>query len=294
MLAILAPVLLTVGGISSADASHGNNGHVRDGSTGLNDVKLTFERVGDYEWDRTSGTGYYYEILPTGTATWSVDAMGEGYDRDTSTGITRSEKNNDFDLSTRTSITANFKIAYDADTSVSITAARDQLMRAEPWFIEEHGIEFNPSTSESWYSDDETSNDSCDIRDELTSDIGWLTQNDYDGADILIGFSDGKITGTDSKACMSDGATIDRIPTDGGLHPYIYIDIAGQSYDMDRRVAHEISHVYGFSHQSSCTNNIPNLMGMSSSGWCGTNGDGYIVNWTPADDLTLENRRNWY
>lgn len=297
LLAILAPVLLTVGGFASADASHYTNGNVKDGSSGLDNAKITFERAGDYEYARTtSATGYYYEYLPSGSATWSVDAMQDSYDRDTSTGISQNQKNNDFDLSTRNSITASFKVAYDTDTSVSPSEARDQLMRAEPWFNEEHGIEFDEfGASESWDSDGETSNDSCDIRDELTSDIGWITVDDYDGTDILIGFSDGKITGTASKACMSDGVTINTIPTAGGTHPYIYIDIAGTNHDMDRRVAHEISHVYGFSHQTTCTDNIPNIMGMAAgTGYCGTNGDGYIVNWTPTADLTLENRRNWY
>jgi hypothetical protein len=293
LLAILTPVLLTVGGLATADASHYTNGNVKDGSSGLDNAKITFERAGNYEWARTSASsGYYYEYLPTGTATWSVDAMQDGYDRDTSTGISRTDKGNDFDLSTRNSITASFKVAHDTDTSVSPSEARYQLMRVEPWFFEEHGIEFNDlGASEAWTSNGETSNGSCDIRDELTADIEWLTQNDYEGTDILIGFSDGKITGTASKACMSDGATINTIPTAGGTHPYIYVDISGTSHDMDRRVAHEISHVYGFGHQTTCTDNIPNIMGMTNSARCD---EGYIVNWTPADDLTLENRRNWY
>lgn len=283
-LAVLAPLLIA-GIIAIADAVGTNiTGNVKSGGVNLNDAKATAERIGEYKWDRTNTSGNY-DLLTSTTNLYTVDSMKGGFTRD-SDEVAGGNTAPNQSLNTREQIiTVHFKIAHDGSTSVTETEARNELLRAEPWFDEEHSIIFDEfQASESWTSAEVTSNDSCDLLTELRSDIGWNSPtNDWDGADILFGVSDGKITGTASKACAN-------APTEGGTHPAAYVDISGTSFARDRTVAHELSHNYGFEHMSSCSNLIPSIMAVTDTQQC----DDYIINWQPSHDTTLENRRTWY
>lgn len=279
ILAALTPLLIA-GSIVTVDATHNSiDGNVASGGSGLNDAKVTAERSGTYKYDRTDSSGNY-DVLTTDTNLYTVDSMKGGYTRDSDQVSGGNTAPNQF-LSTRSDITVNFKIAYDDDTSVTVTEARNELVRAEPWFDEEHSIVFNEfSSSASWTSDQETSSDPCVVKGEAESDTSWDTGT-YSGSDILAAFSDGKMGANDAKACGD-------VPNSGATHPSIFVDIrTGDSSDIrDRRVAHELTHNYGFSHLS-CTGVVPSLMAVT----CGSD---YIINWTPSHDNTLENRRTWY
>ncbi len=112
---------------------------------------------------------------------------------------------------------------------------------------------------------------------EAADDSNWSAGN-YGTAEILIGFTDAPVTG--GTGC------INTIPGSGGTHPYIVVSL--DSTDIPRTVMHELTHAYGFSHTSTCTNIIPGVMAVS----CGNSL--YVKNWIPADDTTMENRRSWY
>lgn len=280
LLASLVPLLLTMT-LSSAYATW-IDGHVEDFPNDLNDALATGERAGEYTFDRSNASGDY-SMPVEGANLYTVQTSKAGYDRDSDDVIGGNTAPDQF-LNTRDNITVLFSIAADSNTSVSPTDARNELFRAEEFFEEEHGIVFSEENTDTWDSDDETSNDSCVIKGELENDTDW-DSGTYHGADILFGVSDGKISGDDSKACAN-------VPGSGGTHPSIYVDMVGAASESvrDKRVAHEMAHVYGFDHSSSCTNVIPGLMAVTASTQCAD----YIINLRPSYDNTLENRRTWY
>jgi len=287
LLLLTVSLALSMGGITDAFATH-NSGYVKEGATGIDDAKVTFEKVGEYEYDRTSSSGLYGEYLPSGSSGWYVDAMANVYDRDTTSGISQGDSYN-FDLSDRSNNTLDIKIAPDSSTGVTAVEARAWVNLGEPWYEEEHTIIFDEwQATESWTSAGASSSGCADVLSELNSDIAWLSANDYDGADILIGFTDGKMSGP--YACMNNDSGSNP-PTSGGNHPYVVVD--QDSSDLARSVMHEISHAYGFDHvDATCSGQIPGIMATASGG--GACSNEYIKNWVPADDVTLDSRRGWY
>ena len=250
---------------------------------------IVINSLNDQFWDKLdviSPTGHYSQVLPNGSTGWYIDAMAVGYDRDAKTNINEGTRN-DFDISTRSEITVRFKVGYDDTTGVSESEARDELLRAEPWFRQEHGIVFDVYNDiGNWTSSGQSTTDCIPVLNHTKSDLNWSYGN-YGTSDILAVFSDGHMALTAGKACGER-------PVIGGTHPAMYVDIRTDHYDWirDRRVAHELAHLYGFGHLASCpVDLIPNLMAMTNFDRC----DGYIVNWTPDDDITMENsRRTWY
>ncbi len=281
---ILATLVFALGSVSMAEASH-NMGYTEDSGNGLDDTKVTFEKAGEYEWyDSSYSSGYYYEYLPTGSTGWTVSAMKDGYDRDVATNVDQGDRE-DFDIDTRSDVTVQFKMAYDTTTSVSLSEARNELVRAEPWFEDEHGIVFNEWNSNSaWTSSGQSTTNCGSVLNHAVSDANWSSGN-YGSADILAVFSDGHMSSNSPKACGSQ-------PTGGSSHPILYVDIrtSDSNYDRDRRVAHELTHNYGMGHASTCTNIIPGLMAVTDNNQC----DEYMINWSPTNDSNLENRRGWY
>jgi hypothetical protein len=275
--AVLAPMI----GVGLVYAGGTNiTGTVEFGGSGVNDAKATAERVEEYKWDRTDSSGDY-DLATTTTNSYTVSSMKTGYTRD-SDSVNGGNVAPDQAISTRANTDVKFKVGYDATTTVTLTEARDWLLDGEPWFLEEHSIDFIATTaSESWTSG---SDDTCaNLLTEMNNDIGW-TGGDYGGADVLFGFTDGAIT--NANAC------INAIPGSGGNHPYIIADFANTA-DMARTVMHEMTHAYGFSHTLSCTNQIPGVMATNASNQSCSDSI-YIKNWVPNDDTTLEGRRSWY
>ena len=287
MMSVITAMLFTVGGILMTDATHTNLGYVEDSGTGVNPAKVTFEKAGEYEWENViSATGYYSQVLPNGSTGWYIDAMADGYDRDAKTNINEGTRN-DFDISTRSEITVRFKVGYDDTTGVSESEARDELLRAEPWFRQEHGIVFDVYNDiGNWTSTGQSTTSCIPVLNHAESDLNWSYGN-YGTSDILAAFSDGHMASDAAKGCA-------HVPLWGGTHPAMYVDIRTEDPDWirDRLVAHELTHNYGFRHLASCpVDLIPNLMAMTNNDRC----DGYITNWTPDDDITIENsRRTWY
>ena len=286
LLPAFAAVLMMLGSVSLAEATHANWGYIKDGGSGVHPAKITFEKAGEYFWDDISSPGgyYYKQITPNGSTGWYIDAMADGYDRHAKTGQSEGASYNNFDISTRSENTINFKMAYDTTTGVTLAEARNELVSAEPWFEDEHGLVFNEWNSNvAWTSSGQSTTNCSSVKSHAESDANWSSGN-YGSADILAVFSDGHMSSTSSKACAD-------VPVSGGTHPSLYVDIrtSDSDYNRDRRVAHELTHNYGFSHLSSCTGAIPGLMSVTDTSYCD-----YIINWSPANDVTLENRRGWY
>lgn len=280
-LAIIAAIIPMIG-IGAVYAVGTNiTGVVNSGGSALNDAKSTAERAGEYQWDRTDASGNY-DLATTTTNSYTVESMKSGYTRD-SDSVTGGNSAPTQTISTRSYTDVKFKVGYDTTKSVTLSQAKDWLLDGEPWFRDEHSIDFVETTaSESWTSSGATAT-CAGFLSAMNSDIGW-TGGDYGGADILFGFTDNGFS--DAVAC------INTTPGAGGTHPYIVAD--GDSSDMARTVMHEMSHAYGFSHNTStCSTQIPGIMAIGPGpGTCSSSI--YIKNWVPSDDTTLESRRSWY
>ncbi|MEO9309155.1 MAG: M12 family metallo-peptidase, partial [Nitrososphaera sp.] len=86
--------------------------------------------------------------------------------------------NQDFNLPTRSVITVNVYLAADeeyrnANPGDWVTAATNKLKSAEPWFKEEHGIQFSV-VGNSWTAWNSPAGASCNtLANDMISDIGW-------------------------------------------------------------------------------------------------------------------------
>jgi hypothetical protein len=212
-----------------------------------------------------------------------VDSTKQGFTRDRDT-VNGGQTAPTQSVGPRFYTDTKWKVAYDTSTSVTLAEARNYLLQGEPWFRDEHSIDFIETTaSEAWTSSGATAT-CAGFLTHMNSDTGW-TGGDYGGADIMAGFVDGGFT--DAIGCIPA-----PVPTQGGQHPYYVINVA-QSADIARSVMHETTHAYGFNHTLSCDNQIPGIMATNSNnGSCSSSI--YIKNWTPTDDNTMEARRSWY
>lgn len=258
-------------------------GNVKSGGTGLGDAKVTAEKVAEYKWTRsaTSGTVGSYSLSVAGTSSYTVAAAKTSYTRASAT-VNGGSAAPDLNLSTRSLAVVMFKIAFDTavGSQLTIEQARFYLYSAEPWFREEHSIDFQetgPGTA--WTTTGLSSGSACEnFRDDMKTDVNWNTGN-YGIAEVLIGFT-GKSMDPGTYGCINGD------PQGGGTHPYIII--SNTSPDMARSVMHEVSHAYGLDHNtSSCSTQIPGIMAPSTCVH-------YIKNWRPTDDTTMNLRRTWY
>lgn len=257
-------------------------GKVKSGTNGLGDAKVTGERVGEYKWTRsaTSGTVGSYTLTVASTNSYTVSAMKTSYTRSTAT-VNGGSVAPDLSLSTRSLTNIVFKIAFDTapGSRLTIEQARSYLYAAEPWFREEHSIDFTETGPGTAWTTSGVSDNYCTptMSTDMRNDVNWNSGN-YGIAEILIGFTG--IQMTDATGC------INAIPTQGGTHPYILV--SNTSPDIARTVMHEVSHAYGLPHVSTCSSQIPGIM----ASFC--TDSIYIKNWVPADDTTMQARRGWY
>lgn len=282
---ILLIVLTSLLGIAMLPAFAVNiTGNVKSGGTGLGDAKVTAEKVAEYKWTRsaTSGNVGSYTLSVDSTNSYTVAASKQGYTRASAT-VNGGSAAPDLNLSTRSNTVIMFKIAFDTSVGsrLTIEQARFYLYSAEPWFLDEHSIDFSetgPGTA--WLSDPYVSGNACEnFRDDMQTDVNWVSGN-YGIAEILIGFT-GKSMGN-GNGCINGPP----LPSGPGQHPYIAI--SNTSPDIAGTVMHEISHAYGLQHNtSSCSTQIPGIMAPSTC-------SNYIKNWTPSDDSLMETNRNWY
>jgi hypothetical protein len=283
LVSIIAATLLSVTVLQAYAVNI--TGNVKSGGSGLGDAKVTAEKVNEYAWTRsaTSGTVGSYTLSVGSTNSYTVAASKQGYTR-ASTTVNGGSAAPDLNLSTRSNTVIMFKIAYDTSvgSQLTIDQARFYLYSAEPWFLDEHSIDFQEAGSgTAWLSDPWVSGNDClNFRDDMKTDVNWNTGN-YGIAEILIGFT-GKSFGV-GYGCISN-----PLPTGPGQHPYI--TISNFSPDMARSVMHEVSHAYGLQHISSCTNVIPGIM----ASVCGESSGLYIKNWEPSNDSLIETNRSWY
>jgi hypothetical protein len=258
-------------------------GTVKSGGTGLGDAKVTAEKVDEYQWTRsaTSGTVGSYTLSAGTTNSYTVAASKQGYTR-ASTSVNGGSAAPDLNLSTRSNTVIVFKIAFDTavGSGLTIEQARFYLYSGEPWFLDEHSIDFQetgPGTA--WTTTGLSAGSACEnFRDDMKTDVNWVNGN-YGIAEILIGFT-GKSMNPGTYGC------INTIPNGQQQHPYI--TISNSSPDIARSVMHEVSHAYGLQHTNSCTGQIPGIMAVGCSDSL------YIKNWTPTDDSLVETNRNWY
>jgi hypothetical protein len=227
-------------------------------------------------------TGNYSVGVDTNNP-YSVSGSKSGYQYQGYSNINGGSTLNVIIPNTRPYVDIIFKIAYDTSTGITLTAAKNYVVSAEPWFITEHSIDFKENLASAAWTSAGAGNDICDLRTEMKNDVNWTSGN-YGSAEILIG-----ITGVNTSP--SFGCHSNPLPTSGGTHPFMAVSTS--TSDMARTVMHELSHSYGFSHTLSCTNQIPGIMATDSShNPCGSSI--YIKNWVPSDDSTLESRRSWY
>lgn len=260
-------------------------GNVKSGGVGLGDAKVTAEKVNEYAWTRsaTSGTVGSYTLSVGSTSSYTVAASKQGYTRSSAT-VNGGSAAPDLNLSTRSNAVITFKIAFDTSvgSQLTIDQARFYLYSAEPWFLDEHSIDFQKTgVGTAWSSLPWVSGNEClNFNDDMKTDTNW-TPGNYGLGEILIGFT-GKSFGV-GYGC------IHAIPNGVQQHPYI--TITNFSPDMARTVMHEVSHAYGLQHNtSSCSTQIPGIMAIT----CGENSSLYIKNWEPSNDALVETNRGWY
>lgn len=272
-------------GMYSAEAAT-ISGTVKFAGSGLSGAKVTAEAISSYVSTITASGGTW-SMTTQDTPTYTVDGMKQSFTHVRVTGIVGSQSGIIHNLSTRSTITANYKIAADEEFRSLYgaswkTTAESKLLSSEPWFRDEHTISFAAiAYYDTWDSNDSPPN--CDsMVNEARSETGWAGGT-YSGADILAVFTAQDIPG--ASACVN------IIPTSGATHPSFITEQT--TSNLARTIMHEITHLYGFSHTLTCTNIIPGIMATDASN-NSCSASLYITNWVPADDTTLQNRRTWY
>ncbi|MBI5146386.1 MAG: hypothetical protein HZA84_04110 [Thaumarchaeota archaeon] len=278
------------------------SGTAKIDGVGTSAVKITAESVNTdpaigYQVT-TSGTGGTWSMTVTNGQTYSVDGM-----KSTATHGRVSNVNGNGQSGVNHNLVSRptplpdvvFKIAADEEfrtqygTSWQSTAI-NKLNMAEPWFLTEHGIDFVVISATNFYAWSSNNNAlGCGgpnppdptnyLHPEVRSESGW-NSGTYNGADILIAFT---------RQSISDADGCANVPGSGGTHPAIVVQDAPSSGDLTRVIMHEITHTYGFNHDSSC-NFEPSIMLTPNNLLCSN----FIKNWRPAHDDTLETRRSWY
>ncbi|MGH9877738.1 MAG: hypothetical protein ACRD5H_08875, partial [Nitrososphaerales archaeon] len=281
---ISASMLATIG-IIAVYASHTYiDGQVWEDCAGCYrpNQKVTAEKAGEYAWTRGDSVGHY--LLPTATTElYYVDAMKADHTRDRvwpHGGQTAA----DMEIFDRGHPNVRWKVAWDASTAVTRSEAVNWLMSAEGWFLEEHSINWNEWWAENAFLSADAANNCGSVLLDMAGDVGWDPGDDFDGAQILIGFTEENWSGT-------VGGCATPAPSTGGTHPYMLVNVAEWN-DIAMIVMHEVSHAYGLPDRScspTCGNRYPGIMWDLS-----TPPNILIKNWDPFDDNTMEQNRWWY
>jgi len=275
IIASLIPLLIW--GFALVDAAGTNiTGKVKSGGVALSDAKATAEKADEYKTIRTDGSGNF-NLSTTTTNAYTVDSAKGEYTRDREL-VYCGGVSPDHTISTRSYADVKFKVAYDNDNSVTLAAAKAALNFGEPWYTDEHSIDFIDSTaSHSWGTNGVSSTCSALLAD-LVSETNWPTT--LNGADMLFGYSAENV-GATTKGCMYNTGSY-------AAHPAIVV--ISSSPDITRTVMHEVTHAYGLGEtNTTCISQVPNIMATASDGSaCPTQ---YIKNWNPSQDDHMETHR---
>jgi hypothetical protein len=263
------------------------SGTVKYNGVGISGAKVTFEQSGSvplYASTVTSSGGTWSYAL--GSGTWQIDAMKSGFTHPQQSGVGSTQTGLIHNLSARSNTVAEFKIAGDDEFRNSFgtawkTTAKSKLVTAEAYFKDEHSISFaDVAYFDTWTS---TTTNCSIMLDEGKTQTGW-SSGTYSGAQVLALFTGTTLSGS------TNGCVRLPLPTIGGTHPAFVVNAISVS-DSPRRIMHEITHLYGFTHTLTCSTIVPSIMKTDSSEVSCPN---QLMNWTPTDDQTLENRRSWY
>ncbi|HXG74202.1 MAG TPA: M12 family metallo-peptidase [Candidatus Nitrosotenuis sp.] len=261
-------------------------GTVRDTSNnGLPDPKITAERVGEYNFARgSSGTpAGAYSVPVSTTNQYTVDAMKTSYGHNRLTNVAGGSTNQNFNLPARSVITVNVYLAADeeyrnANPSGWVTAATNKLKSAEPWFKEEHGIQFSiiGNSGTSWNS---PAGASCNtLANDMIADIGWPGSAPA-SADFVFAVSGQSFT--------EQGCATNTTPTS---HSKPDVTVSDNFSPGDLLVMHEITHIYDYDHQ--CNTGWYDIM--EASGVSCNDLSLRIKNWKPSADDIMAANRSWY
>lgn len=275
--------------VASSTEAFAMSGTVNSGGSGLSGSKVTIEKVGTFRTVTSGTSGTWSDSPPTGT--YTVSAMKDGFSHVAQSGITQGQTGLIHTLTSRSSVTAEFKIVGDEEFRSAYgaswkTTAKNKLFYAEPYFRSDHTITFaDIAYYDTWDSNDSPA-DCNGMITEAMSETGW-SGGTYSGAQILAVFTNQNIP---SGSGIVNGC-VNVIPTSGGTHPGFIIRDTTVQDDMARYVMHEITHLYGFPHTLTCTE-VPAIMNTDASNFSCSD---QTKNWRPADDSTIESsRRTWY
>ncbi|MGI0038278.1 MAG: M12 family metallo-peptidase [Nitrososphaera sp.] len=254
--------------------------------SGLADPKVTAERIGEYKWTRGSGSGAFSVGVDT-TNNYSLDAMREGYQHNRLT-VAGGSTGQVFILQTRSYATLHVLIAADEEYrnlhgANWQTQAENKLRLAEPWFKEEHSIQFNVvGFTTAWTSQAALANDCTPFASDMVSDTNWPTTNP-NNADIMFGITGENITGV---GCATN--------TTPGSHAHPSALVQNSYTPADTLVMHELTHLYDYDHQCDSDDWYDIIESTISGGSCSGDSSFRLKNWRPAGDDVMASNRNWY
>lgn len=278
VLASLIPLLIL--GLDVVDAAGTNiTGQVKSGGSGLDDAKVTAEKANEYQYARTNVLGNF-DVATTTSSAYTVDSSKTAYARDREL-VFGGGTSPDHVIGTRLLTDVKFKVAYDDTNSITLASAKSTLLTGEPWFREEHSIDFIETTASYEWDTSDASATCASLLSDMVDDADW--PNTTNGADMLFGYS-AKSGMTGSKACGFFSGSYASNPA---------FVVTSVSPDHARSVMHEISHAYGLDEtDTTCTSQVPNIMATDPNG--GACSSQYIKNWNPTqDDHMNSHRSDW-
>ncbi|MEM4285478.1 MAG: hypothetical protein QXR25_03080 [Candidatus Nitrosocaldus sp.] len=250
----------------------------------LPDTKVTKERVGEYQWTRSSSTASYSFSATTGF-TYLMAAMKNGYKYVDDWNV-NAPATKDWSLPTRNYTDVKFVIVTDEEyRNVHIynheaDATYTALKAAEPWFKEEHGIQLIKYEYRGDFISDSSSCTSIGEAAKARYPRGSVQQREM----IIIVVGQSSFGPSNIWGCA-------QVPTIGGTYPYVVV--RDGHVDPGRIAMHEISHAFGLSHTYGDRYGNPatdfyTVMHKYADDFM------QIKNWAPHEDRTMEERRNWY
>lgn len=289
----LVACLLSLMLVASSTEAFAMSGTVNFAGNGLNGAKVTIEKVGTFRTVTSGASGTWSDSSPTGT--YTVSAMKDGFTHVTQSGISQSQTGLIHNLSSRSDVTAEFKIVGDEEFRTTYgaswqTTAKNKLFYAEPYFRADHSIAFADVAYYTTWDSNDSPVDCNGMVTEAMSETGW-SGGTYSGAQILAVFTAQNIPSGGGGGTTNGCVNI--IPSSGGTHPAFIIRNTTVQDDTSRWVMHEITHLYGFSHtQTTCGTEVPAIMNTDTSNFSCSD---QTQNWRPVDDSTIESsRRTWY
>lgn len=268
------------------------SGTVRSGLNGLANPKITAEKAGEYAWARGTSTGTYSVPVAT-TNNYQLDAMKGGYSHNRISNVPGGSSGKDFNLSTRTYQVLNVRIAVDEEFrnlygSNWAAQADSKLRLAEPWFSEEHSINFQHSsnTGTVWVTGGTCKSCTC-LHNDMLADTGWPNTNPGGVATVMVGFT-GETMAGGGHGCSTN--------TSPASHYRPASLIENGFTPLDKLVMHELTHLYDFDHQcdTAVWYDIMESDVDINNGQCAFINPNWSKNWRPIGDDTMAANRAWY